>query len=157
MEKTARYGPFFAENPLGLVVQKCHFDVTACTEARRLAQRTERSHGANLKFNIQFKMKSKIIILSVIHSIWEKLFKMVKITFKIRALASYLFCPYVFPFQICSLHIPCPTGSMKEIYFSRCSVVGSFVVMYKTLMERLIAESIFNVVFVIVSTTERCS
>ena len=44
-EKTARYGPFFAENQfspadefvlVGLVVRKCHFDVTACAEARRL-------------------------------------------------------------------------------------------------------------------------
>ena len=43
--KTARYGPFFAENQfspadefvlVGLVVRKCHFDVTACAEARRL-------------------------------------------------------------------------------------------------------------------------
>ena len=51
-EKTARYGPFFAENQfspadefvlVGLVVRKCHFDVTACAEARRLAQRAERS------------------------------------------------------------------------------------------------------------------
>ena len=45
--KTARYSPFFAENQfspadefvlMGLVVRKCHFDVTACAEARRLAQ-----------------------------------------------------------------------------------------------------------------------
>ena len=28
---------------MGLVVRKCHFDVTACAEARRLAQRAERS------------------------------------------------------------------------------------------------------------------
>ena len=44
-EKTARYGPFFAENPfspadefvlVGLVVRRCHFDVTAWAEARRL-------------------------------------------------------------------------------------------------------------------------
>ena len=51
-EKTARYGPFFAENQfspadefvlVGLVVRKCHFDVTACAEARQLAQRAERS------------------------------------------------------------------------------------------------------------------
>merc|ERR1711894_382052 len=51
-EKTARYGPFFADNQfspadefvlVGLVVRKCHFDVTACAEARRLAQRAERS------------------------------------------------------------------------------------------------------------------
>ena len=51
-EKTARYGPFFAENQfaptdefvwVGLVVRKCHCDVTACAEARRLAQRAERS------------------------------------------------------------------------------------------------------------------
>ena len=43
--ETARYGPFFAENPfspadefvlMGLVVRKCHFNVTACAEARRL-------------------------------------------------------------------------------------------------------------------------
>ena len=43
--KTALYGPFFAENQfspadefvlMGLVVWKCHFDVTACAEARRL-------------------------------------------------------------------------------------------------------------------------
>ena len=48
----ACYGPFFAENQfspanefvlVGLVVRKCHFDVTACAEARRLAQRAERS------------------------------------------------------------------------------------------------------------------
>ena len=40
-EKMARYGPFFAENQfspadefvlVGLVVRKCHFDVTACAE-----------------------------------------------------------------------------------------------------------------------------
>ena len=46
--KTARYGQFFAENQfspadefvlVGLVVRKCHFDVTACAEARRLAQK----------------------------------------------------------------------------------------------------------------------
>merc|ERR1712055_1204390 len=51
-KKTARYGPFFAENQfspadefvlVGLVVRKCHFDVTACAKARRLAQRAERS------------------------------------------------------------------------------------------------------------------
>ena len=43
-EKTARNGPFFAENQflpadefVGLVVQKCHFDATACAEARWLA------------------------------------------------------------------------------------------------------------------------
>ena len=44
--------PIFAENQfspadeavlMGLVVRKCHFDVTACAEARRLAQRAERS------------------------------------------------------------------------------------------------------------------
>ena len=28
---------------MGLVVRKCHFDVTACAKARRLAQRAERS------------------------------------------------------------------------------------------------------------------
>ena len=28
---------------MGLVVRKCHFDVTACAEARRLAQRAERA------------------------------------------------------------------------------------------------------------------
>merc|ERR1711867_131859 len=42
---------FFAKNQfspadefvfMGLVVRSCHFDVTACAEARRLAQRTER-------------------------------------------------------------------------------------------------------------------
>ena len=46
MHKRPGYGPFFAENPfspanefvlMGLVVRKCHFDVTACAEARRLA------------------------------------------------------------------------------------------------------------------------
>ena len=44
-ERTVRYGPFFGENQfspadefvlVGLVVRKCHFDVTACAEARRL-------------------------------------------------------------------------------------------------------------------------
>ena len=43
--------PFFAKNQfsptdefvfMGLVVRSCHFDVTACAEARRLAQRAER-------------------------------------------------------------------------------------------------------------------
>ena len=43
--------PFFAEKPfspadelvfMGLVARSCHFDVTACAEARRLAQRAER-------------------------------------------------------------------------------------------------------------------
>ena len=52
LPKTGRYGPFFAENQflpadesvlMGLVVRKYHFDVTACAEARRLAQRAERS------------------------------------------------------------------------------------------------------------------
>ena len=51
-EKTAPLRPIFAENQfspagegvlMGLVVRKCHFDVTACAEARRLAQRAERS------------------------------------------------------------------------------------------------------------------
>ena len=51
-EKRPRFGPFFAENQfspaneavlMGLVVRKCHFDVTACAEARRLAQKAERS------------------------------------------------------------------------------------------------------------------
>ena len=46
MHERPGYGPFFAENPfspanefvlMGLVVRKCHFDVTACAEARRLA------------------------------------------------------------------------------------------------------------------------
>ena len=52
IHKRPGYGPFFAENPfspanefvlMGLVVRKCHFDVTACGEARQLAQRAERS------------------------------------------------------------------------------------------------------------------
>ena len=45
IHKRPGYDPFFAENPfspadelvfMGLVVRKCHFDVTACAEARRL-------------------------------------------------------------------------------------------------------------------------
>ena len=53
-EKTARYGPFFAENQfspadefvlMGLVVRKCHFDVTACAEARRLDNFHQRVDG----------------------------------------------------------------------------------------------------------------
>ena len=52
IHKRPSYGPFFAENPfsptnelvlMGLVVRKCHFDVTACGEARQLARRAERS------------------------------------------------------------------------------------------------------------------
>ena len=48
-EETAPLRPIFAENQfspadkavlMGLVERKCHFDVTACAEARRLAQRT---------------------------------------------------------------------------------------------------------------------
>jgi len=51
IHKRPGYDPFFAENPfspadefvfMGLVVRSCHFDVTACAEARRLAQRAER-------------------------------------------------------------------------------------------------------------------
>ena len=45
IHKRPGYDPFFAENPfspadefvfMGLVVRSCHFDVTACAEARRL-------------------------------------------------------------------------------------------------------------------------
>ena len=52
MKKRSCYGPFFGENQfspgdeavlIGLVVQKCHFHVTACAEAHRLAKRAERS------------------------------------------------------------------------------------------------------------------
>ena len=51
IHKRPGYDPFFAENPfspadelvfMGLVARSCHFDVTACAEARRLAQRAER-------------------------------------------------------------------------------------------------------------------
>ena len=58
--KTAPLRPIFAENQfspadeavlMGLVVRKCHFDVTACAEARRLAQRAERSSRAGWKTN----------------------------------------------------------------------------------------------------------
>ena len=47
IHKRPGYDPFFGENPfsptdklvfMGLVVQSCHFDVTACAEARQLAQ-----------------------------------------------------------------------------------------------------------------------
>ena len=45
IHKRPGYDPFFAENPfspadefvfMGLVARSCHFDVTACAEARRL-------------------------------------------------------------------------------------------------------------------------
>ena len=45
IHKRPGYDPFFAKNPFspadefvftGLVVRSCHFDVTACAEARRL-------------------------------------------------------------------------------------------------------------------------
>ena len=45
INKRPGYDPFFAENPfspadesvfMGLVVQSCNFDVTACAEARQL-------------------------------------------------------------------------------------------------------------------------
>ena len=51
IHKRPGYDQFFAENPfspadelvfMGLVARSCHFDVTACAEARRLAQRAER-------------------------------------------------------------------------------------------------------------------
>ena len=49
IHKRPGYNPFFAENPfapadefvfMGLVVQSCHFDVTACAEARWLDKLT---------------------------------------------------------------------------------------------------------------------
>ena len=51
IHKRPGHDPFFAKNQfsptdefvfMGLVVRSCHFDVTACAEARRLAQRAER-------------------------------------------------------------------------------------------------------------------
>ena len=51
IHKRPGYDPFFAENPfspadefvfMGLVVRSCHFNVTACAEAHRLAQGAER-------------------------------------------------------------------------------------------------------------------
>ena len=48
IHKRPGYDPFFAENPfapadefvfMGLVVQSCHFNVTACAEASQLAKR----------------------------------------------------------------------------------------------------------------------
>ena len=51
IHKRPGYDPIFAENPFSpadelvfmeLVARSCHFDVTACAEARRLAQRAER-------------------------------------------------------------------------------------------------------------------
>ena len=52
IHKRPGHDPFFAENQfspadefvfMGVVVRSCHFDVTACAEAGRLAQRPERS------------------------------------------------------------------------------------------------------------------
>ena len=54
IHKRPGYDPFFAKNPfspadefvfMGLVVRSCYFDVTACAEARRLAQRAFQSFG----------------------------------------------------------------------------------------------------------------
>ena len=54
INKRPGYDPFFAKNPfspadefvfMGLVVRSCHFDVTACAEARRLDNYDEDDDG----------------------------------------------------------------------------------------------------------------
>ena len=82
IHKRPGYDPFFAENPfspadelvfMGLVARSCHFDVTACAEARRLAQRAKRllrgfsalwaSRRASRAGWIKFIIKAVIIMI----------------------------------------------------------------------------------------------
>ena len=48
---------------MGLVVQSCHFDVTACAEARRLAQRAERPRAGWIKMLVVVMMMMTMLII----------------------------------------------------------------------------------------------
>ena len=59
IHKRPGHDPFFADNPfsptdefafMGLVVRSCHFDVTACAEARQLALRARRASWLDNNF-----------------------------------------------------------------------------------------------------------